>query len=255
MQEGEDQADPHRREEAAHANGVATGERVALASDPEGPARSAADLPPAHRSRVLRTLYWALWFVLLPDRARVDPRLGADAAERRRSSRAASARSSRWCARSRCRSGSSSSRSSRSRSGRRAISSRSRRTRTRRCGPTCRCGCAAPFERARAPARRGRHDPRRATTRRSCATSRPRSATGCGRQLEALRDAMDRVPFDERRRSRGARPRRRRGRRAPRPLAQERGARVRRGDPDGGRGRVRAARVRRSRRSRSRAGR
>ena len=66
MQEGDDQADLQRSEETAHANGVATGERVAVASDPEGPARSAADLPPAHRSRVLRSLYWALWFVLLP---------------------------------------------------------------------------------------------------------------------------------------------------------------------------------------------
>ncbi|HTB72995.1 MAG TPA: hypothetical protein VK762_07115, partial [Polyangiaceae bacterium] len=66
MQEGENQADPQRKEETAHANGVAPADRAVAAADADGPPRSAADLPPAKRSRLLRSLYWALWFVLLP---------------------------------------------------------------------------------------------------------------------------------------------------------------------------------------------
>ena len=67
VQEGDNQADPPAHTEGtAHANGVATGERVVEARDPEAPVGSAADLPPAHRSRLLRSLYWVLWFVLSP---------------------------------------------------------------------------------------------------------------------------------------------------------------------------------------------
>ena len=69
MQEGEDQPEPERVEEAAHANGVAPTDRAVPARDghdPDGPPRSAADLPPAKRSRILRSIYWAVWFVLLP---------------------------------------------------------------------------------------------------------------------------------------------------------------------------------------------
>jgi signal peptidase I len=52
---------------AAATNGVAhAADGSADASDADGPPRSAADLPPLSRSRILRYLYWGIWFVALP---------------------------------------------------------------------------------------------------------------------------------------------------------------------------------------------
>ena len=66
MQEGDNQAGPQRVGDAAHANGVNPADHAVSARDPEGPHGSAADLPPAKRSRLLRSFYWTVWFALLP---------------------------------------------------------------------------------------------------------------------------------------------------------------------------------------------
>ena len=63
----ESPAEPPRAEEAAQKNGIVQ----AKDRDPDpgvgdGAPRSAADLPPMARSRMLRWLYWGLWFVALP---------------------------------------------------------------------------------------------------------------------------------------------------------------------------------------------
>ncbi len=62
--------EPVRTDAASQANGVSEAKDGALPEGVDGgvrsPARSAADLPPARRSRLLRLLYWVVWFVLLP---------------------------------------------------------------------------------------------------------------------------------------------------------------------------------------------
>jgi signal peptidase I len=63
----ESPAKPANAEASAHSNGVAhAADGTPDPADADGPPRSAADLPPLTRSRILRWLYWGLWFVVLP---------------------------------------------------------------------------------------------------------------------------------------------------------------------------------------------
>ena len=160
-------------------------------------ANQAAAAAPQPPPRILRTLYWSCWFVLVPF-VLACPGLGAVAAERRRASRRA-----RLDSRARARAAG----AGRHRrvhglrdgavGGTAAAAARALRER-RRSAPTSRRRCAArSSRRARSSTRPTRSST--ATPARSCASSPRRSARSSSRISTALRAAMAATPFDEER--------------------------------------------------------